>query len=87
LLRAATTGPLRELTILALIEYMLGGMPAVYADLEGYDMAARHFGIVRGDIIEALTGLNRMLSWLERISKYAARHYSFVVFSDQGQCQ
>jgi putative membrane protein len=87
LLRAAATGPLRELTIFALIGDMLRGVPVVYATLDGYDMVAHHSGIAREDTMEILTGLDRMLSWLEYISQYAARPYRFAVLSDHGQCQ
>jgi putative membrane protein len=86
-LRAAATGILRELVIFSLVADMLRGVPAVYADLEGYDMVAHHSGIARKDTMEILTGLDGMIQWLEQISKYAARPYRFAVLSDHGQCQ
>lgn len=86
-MRAASTAILRELTVFSLIGDMLRGIPSIYATLEGYDTVAHHSGIARKDTMEALSGIDNMISWLESFSAFAARPYRFVVHSDHGQCQ
>ncbi len=87
LMRAASTAILRELTVFSLIGDMLRGIPSIYATLEGYDTVAHHSGIARKDTMDVLAGIDNMISWMERFSKYAARPYRFAVHSDHGQCQ
>lgn len=83
--RATATGVLREITVFALIGDMLRGLPAMYATLVGYDEVAHHSGVARKDALRVLTGIDRMINLLERISQNAGRPYRFVVLSDHGQ--
>lgn len=85
--RAALNGVLRDFNTIAVATSMLRGSRAVYVDFVDYDAVAHHAGIWRPESLDALVGLDSVLSQLERVADVAPRPYSFVVLSDHGQSQ
>jgi uncharacterized membrane protein YvlD (DUF360 family) len=87
LLRALTNTLLRDLNVTLVAEHMMRGAPVIFVDFVDYDEIAHHAGIARPEAVDALTGLDRTLSVLERVADAASREYRFVVLSDHGQSQ
>lgn len=87
LLRGVTNVFLRQLTVALLVERILRGVPIIYADFVDYDEIAHHAGPERGEALDALDGVDRVLGALERVVRDAPRPYRFVVLSDHGQSQ
>ena len=87
LLRGVTNVFLRQVTTALVIERMLRGVPIVYADFVDYDEIAHHAGPERGESLDALDGVDRVLGALERIAADTPRPYQIVVLSDHGQSQ
>jgi hypothetical protein len=63
------------------------GAPVIYTDLTDYDEIAHHAGPERIESLRALTGVDQVVSSLERAATYAPRDYRFVLLSDHGQSQ
>ena len=59
----------------------------IFVDFVDYDEIAHHAGVARPEAVDALAGLDRMLSVLEQLADAADRAYRFVVLSDHGQSQ
>jgi hypothetical protein len=85
LARAATNVILRHLVAALVIEEMYRGAPIIYADLADYDEIAHHSGIERAEARDALAGIDRIITLIEKATLDAPRPYRFVVLSDHGQ--
>lgn len=86
-LRGITNVLLRDLNTALVIEAMMQGAKSIYVDFVDYDEIAHHAGVQRPEALRALEGLDRVLSQLERVVRYAPRPYRFVCVSDHGQSQ
>ncbi len=86
-LRGITNVLLRDLNTALVIEAMMQGAKSIYVDYVDYDEIAHHAGVQRPEALRALEGLDRVLSQLERVVRYAPRPYKFVCVSDHGQSQ
>jgi len=86
-LRAATNVVLRDLNTTFVVRSMSLGAPVIYTDLVDYDEIAHHAGPERIESLRALTGVDQVVSSLERASQHAPRDYRFVLLSDHGQSQ
>lgn len=86
-LRGVTNVLLRDLNTALVIEAMMQGAKSIYVDFVDYDEIAHHAGVQRPEALRALEGLDRVLSQLERVVRYAPRPYRFVCVSDHGQSQ
>lgn len=86
-LRAVTNAMLRDLNVALVAEHMMRGAPVIFVDFVDYDEIAHHAGVARPEAVDALSGLDRMLSVLEQVADAADREYRFVVLSDHGQSQ
>ena len=87
LLRGVTNVLLRDLNVRLLAEQMMSGTPVMYCDFTDYDEVAHHAGPTRPESLASLAGVDRAISVLERVSRFAPRPYEFVVLSDHGQSQ
>jgi uncharacterized membrane protein YvlD (DUF360 family) len=87
LARPGVTVITRDVVVFALLEDMLAGRPAVYADFLGYDEVAHHAGIERADSLAVLRSIDQQLGRLHRAGSVAPREYHLVVLSDHGQTQ
>jgi uncharacterized membrane protein YvlD (DUF360 family) len=85
--RAALNGVLRDFNTLTVADAMLCGAHSVYVDYVDYDAVAHHAGIMRPESLDALVGLDSVLSQLEQVAALAPRPYRIVVLSDHGQSQ
>ncbi|MDT7699758.1 MAG: hypothetical protein QOJ30_2083 [Pseudonocardiales bacterium] len=85
--RPGTTVIARDIVVSALIEDMLDGRPAVYADFLGYDEVAHHSGIERVDVLSVLRSIDQQIGRLHRAAHLAPRPYLIVALSDHGQTQ
>jgi uncharacterized membrane protein YvlD (DUF360 family) len=85
--RAITNALLRDLNVALVAEHMMQGAPVIFVDFVDYDEIAHHAGVARREAMDALSGLDRMLSVLEQVADAAEREYRFVVLSDHGQSQ
>jgi hypothetical protein len=86
-LRGITNSLLRDLNVALVAEHMMRGAPVIFVDFVDYDEIAHHAGVARPEAVDALAGLDRTLSVLERVADAADREYRFVVLSDHGQSQ
>jgi uncharacterized membrane protein YvlD (DUF360 family) len=87
LARPGVTVISRDVVVFALLEDMLAGRPAVYADFLGYDEAAHHGGLERADSLAVLRSIDQQIGRLHRAATLAPREYHLVVLSDHGQTQ
>jgi hypothetical protein len=87
LARAASTVVVRDVVVSAIIEDMLAGRAAVYADFVGYDEVAHHSGIERFDALAVLRSIDQQIGRLHRATQLAPRRYHIVALSDHGQTQ
>jgi uncharacterized membrane protein YvlD (DUF360 family) len=85
--RAATTVIVRDVVVSAIIEDMLAGRAAVYADFLGYDEVAHHSGTERFDALAVLRSIDQQIGRLHRAAQLAPRSYHIVALSDHGQTQ
>jgi uncharacterized membrane protein YvlD (DUF360 family) len=85
--RAALNGVLRDFNTLTVADAMLRGAHSIYVDYVDYDAVAHHAGIMRPESLDALVGLDAVLSQLEQVAALAPRPYRIVVLSDHGQSQ
>jgi uncharacterized membrane protein YvlD (DUF360 family) len=85
--RPGTTVISRDVVVFALLEDLLAGRPAVYADFLGYDEAAHHAGLERADALDVLRSIDQQIGRLHRAASLAPRPYHVVVLSDHGQTQ
>ncbi len=85
--RAGTTVIVRDVVVSAIIEDMLAGRAAVYADFLGYDEVAHHSGIERFDSLAVLRSIDQQIGRLHRATQLAPRRYHIVALSDHGQTQ
>ncbi|MGD9959930.1 phage holin family protein [Nocardioides sp.] len=83
-LRAFTNGLLRDLNTAVVAEEMMRGAKSIYVNYVDYDEVAHHAGGTRLESLIALTGLDNVLSVLERVAAGAARKYHIVLLSDHG---
>lgn len=86
-LRAATNVVLRDLNTTFVVRSMALGVPTIYVDFTDYDEIAHHAGPERLESLRALTGVDRVITALERAAQGAPRDYRFVLLSDHGQSQ
>jgi uncharacterized membrane protein YvlD (DUF360 family) len=86
-LRGVTNVLLRDLNVALVAEHMMRGAPVIFVDFVDYDEIAHHAGVARSEAVDALSGLDRVLSVLEQVADAAEREYRFVVLSDHGQSQ
>jgi len=82
-----TNAMLRDLNVALVAEHMMRGAPVIMVDFVDYDEIAHHAGVARPEALDALAGIDRVLSTLERVAGAARREYRFVVLSDHGQSQ
>lgn len=88
LLRPVTNVLLRDLNVSLVAEQMAAGTPTIYCDFVDYDEIAHHAGPARGEAMDALQGLDRVVGILSRLAAHGgARDYRLVVLSDHGQSQ
>lgn len=85
--RAALNGVLRDFNTLTVADAMLHGVRSIYVDYVDYDAVAHHAGIMRPESLDALVGLDAVLSQLEQLAALAPRPYRIIVLSDHGQSQ
>jgi len=85
LARAATNVLLRHLTTALLIEEMWRRAAAIYVDFVDYDEIAHHAGPDRVEARDAIAGLDKIISIIEKAAADAPRRYRFIVLSDHGQ--
>ncbi|TQM10185.1 uncharacterized membrane protein YvlD (DUF360 family) [Pseudonocardia kunmingensis] len=85
--RAGTTVIVRDVVVSAIIEDMLAGRAAVYADFLGYDEVGHHSGVERFDSLAVLRAIDRQIGRLHRATQLAPRRYHIVALSDHGQTQ
>ena len=86
-LRAATNVVLRDLNTTFVVRSMALGVTTIYVDFTDYDEIAHHAGPERLESLRALTGVDRVITALERAAQGAPRDYRFVLLSDHGQSQ
>jgi uncharacterized membrane protein YvlD (DUF360 family) len=86
-LRAFSNGLLRDLNLAVVADEMMRGAHSIYVDFVDYDEVAHHAGGTRVEALSVLTGLDQVLSILERLAAQAPRRYRLVVLSDHGQSQ
>ncbi|WP_448642038.1 phage holin family protein [Geodermatophilus sp. URMC 63] len=87
LARPGTTVIARDVVVAAIVEDMLAGRPAVYADFLGYDEVAHHSGVERFDTLAVLRSIDQQIGRLARAAELAPRPYHLVLLSDHGQTQ
>lgn len=87
LARPGTTVIARDVVVSAIIEDILNGRPAVYADFLGYDEVAHHSGIERFDALAVLRSIDQQIGRIARACQLGGRRYHVVVLSDHGQTQ
>ncbi|GAA1973088.1 phage holin family protein [Amycolatopsis minnesotensis] len=87
LARPGTTVIARDVVVSAIIEDILNGRPAVYADFLGYDEVAHHSGIERFDALAVLRSIDQQIGRIARACQLSTRRYHVVVLSDHGQTQ
>ncbi|MGY1727075.1 phage holin family protein [Geodermatophilus sp. SYSU D01062] len=87
LARPGTTVIARDVVVAAVLEDMMAGRPAVYADFLGYDEVAHHSGVERFDTLEVLRSIDQQVGRLARAGELAPRPYHVVLLSDHGQTQ
>ncbi|WP_433279309.1 phage holin family protein [Pseudonocardia xinjiangensis] len=85
--RSATTVIVRDVVVSAIIEDMLAGRAAIYADFLGYDEVAHHSGVERFDALAVLRSIDQQIGRLYRATQLAPRRYRIVALSDHGQTQ
>jgi uncharacterized membrane protein YvlD (DUF360 family) len=85
LVRAVSTGLMREMNVSLLMGEMFAGAPVAYASLVGYDVVAHHAGPARRDSLTQLRSIDSKLALVARAAEDAPRPYYFVVLSDHGQ--
>jgi uncharacterized membrane protein YvlD (DUF360 family) len=86
-LRGLTNVLLRDLNVALVAEHMMRGAPVIFVDFVDYDEIAHHAGVTRHEALDALAGVDRVLSVLAAVADAAPRPYRFVVLSDHGQSQ
>jgi uncharacterized membrane protein YvlD (DUF360 family) len=86
-LRAFSNCLLRDLNTALVSEEMMRGTRTIYVDYVDYDEIAHHAGAARIESLAALTGLDQVLTILERVASRAPRRYHLVLLSDHGQSQ
>jgi len=87
LLRGISNVLLRDLNVALVAEHMARGAPVIFVDFVDYDEIAHHAGVARPEAMDALAGVDRVLSTLEKVAGSVDRPYRFVVLSDHGQSQ
>ncbi len=85
--RAGSNVIARDVVVSAVLEDMLAGRAAVYADFIGYDEMAHFSGIERWDALRVLRDIDRQIGRLHRATRLAPRRYLVVALSDHGQTQ
>ncbi len=83
--RAATNVILRSLSTSLVMEEMYRGAPVIYVDYTDYDEIAHHSGPERGETLDALDGVDRVIGSLVKAAADAPRPYRFILLSDHGQ--
>jgi uncharacterized membrane protein YvlD (DUF360 family) len=86
-LRAFTNGLLPDLNTEMVAQEMMRGARSIYVDYVDYDEVAHHAGATRIESLATLSGLDRVLAALERVSERTPRRYHLVLLSDHGQAQ
>src|SRR6185436_7097508 len=84
-MRAASNVLLRDVNVSLIIEEMYRGANAIYVDFTDYDEIAHHSGPERVEALQALDGIDDVLSTLSKAAEDAPRPYKFIVLSDHGQ--
>lgn len=86
-LRAFSNCLLRDLNTTVVAEEMMNGTRSIYVDYVDYDEIGHHAGATRIESLAALSGLDQVLTVLEKVAERAPRRYHIVVLSDHGQSQ
>ena len=85
--RAGTNVIARDVVVAAVIEDMLAGRAAVYADFLGYDEVSHYSGVERWDALAVLRDIDQHIGRIHRATQLAPRRYHVVCLSDHGQTQ
>jgi uncharacterized membrane protein YvlD (DUF360 family) len=85
--RAGTNIIARDVVVSAIIEDMLAGRAAVYADFLGYDEVSHYSGVERWDSLAVLRDIDQHIGRIHRATQLAPRRYHVVCLSDHGQTQ
>ncbi len=83
--RAGTNVALRHLSTSLVMEEMYRGTPVIYVDFTDYDEIAHHSGPERGETLDALDGVDRVVKSIVRAAEDTPRPYQFILLSDHGQ--
>ena len=84
-MRAGSNVLLRDMNTSLIIEEMYRGANVIYADFTDYDELAHHCGPERVESLQALDGVDAVISTLAKAAEDAPRPYKFIVLSDHGQ--
>ncbi|WP_030900406.1 phage holin family protein [Streptomyces sp. NRRL F-5126] len=85
MIRAFATVVERDVVVAAVMDDILAGRAAVYADFVAYDEVAHHSGPRSRDALRVLARLDRCVATIARTAGYAPRDYHLVLLSDHGQ--
>jgi len=86
-LRGVTTVVLRDLNVAVVAEQLTRGTPVVYVDFVDYDEVAHHAGPTRPESLRTLENLDRVLAFLDQLTREVGRRYEIALTSDHGQAQ
>lgn len=86
-LRGLTTVVLRDLNVAVVAEQLTRGTPVVYVDFVDYDEVAHHAGPTRPESLRTLENLDRVLGFLDQLTREVGRRYEIALVSDHGQAQ
>lgn len=86
-LRGLTTVVLRDLNVAVVAEQLTRGTPVVFVDFVDYDEVAHHAGPTRPESLRTLENLDRVLGFLDQLTREVGRRYEVALVSDHGQAQ
>lgn len=86
-LRGLTTVVLRDLNVAVVAEQLTRGTPVVFVDFVDYDEVAHHAGPTRPESMRTLENLDRVLGFLDQLTREVGRRYEIALVSDHGQAQ
>lgn len=87
LLRGLTTVVLRDLNVAIVADQLTRGTPVVFVDFVDYDEVAHHAGPTRPESLRTLENLDRVLAFLDQLTREVGRRYEIALVSDHGQAQ
>lgn len=86
-LRGLTTVVLRDLNVAIVTDQLTRGTPVVFCDFVDYDEVAHHAGPTRPESLRTLENLDRVLAFLDQLTREVGRRYEIALVSDHGQAQ